>query len=169
MRRNVYGWDVTVRARLMRKRWTRGRFNRICNNYARSGKISFPGFVACPFAFFPPSQICDEPCPCPSLPFLPTLALSALERLPRTAEESAGEKKGVGYHKKGYPKQEPKILLKPCKNQTARSQQIFRFARGLTPRPQAKGQKLPTPPRHSHRGPLAEAPPLKASDRMPIL
>ena len=34
----------------------------------------------------------------------------------------------VGYRKKGYPKQEPKILLKPCKNQsrktTARSQQI---------------------------------------------
>ena len=59
----------------------------------------------------------------------------------------------VGYHKKGYPKQEPKILLKPCKNQTARSQQILRFARGLAPRPQAKDQKLPTPPRPSRRGP----------------
>ena len=63
----------------------------------------------------------------------------------------------VGYRKKGYPKQEPKILLKPCKNQsrktTARSQQILRFARGLAPRPQAKGQKLPTLPRPSRRGP----------------
>ena len=41
----------------------------------------------------------------------------------------------VGYHKKGYPKQEPKILLKPYKNQsqrrTTRSRQILRFARGL--------------------------------------
>ena len=55
--------------------------------------------------------------------------------------------RSVGYHKKGYPKQEPKILLSPCKNQTARSQQIFRFARGLAPRPQAKDQKLSTPPR----------------------
>jgi len=65
--------------------------------------------------------------------------------------------RSVGYHKKGYPKQEPKILLSPCKNQTARSQQIFRFARGLAPRPQAKDQKLPTPPRPSRRGPLTEA------------
>ena len=59
----------------------------------------------------------------------------------------------VGYRKKGYPKQEPKILLRPCKNQTARSQQIFRFTRGLAPSPQAKDQKLPTPPRPSRRGP----------------
>ena len=73
---------------------------------------------------------------------------------------SRGSGATVGYHKKGYPKQEPKMLLKPCKNQTARSQQILRFARGHASRPQAKGQKLPT---------LAEAPPRKASDGMPIL
>ena len=42
---------------------------------------------------------------------------------------------GVGYHKKGYPKQEPKILLKPCKNQsqrtTTRSRQTLRLAQSL--------------------------------------
>ena len=41
----------------------------------------------------------------------------------------------VGYHKKGYPKQEPKILLIACKNQsqrtTTRSWPILRFVRGL--------------------------------------
>ena len=56
---------------------------------------------------------------------------------------------GVGYRKKGYPKQEPKILLKPCKNQsrktTARSQQIS----PIRPRPCAEAscerQKAPRP------------------------
>ena len=53
--------------------------------------------------------------------------------------------------KRGTLSKKPKILLKPCKNQsrktTARSQQILRFARGLAPKPHAKGQKLPAPPR----------------------
>ena len=33
---------------------------------------------------------------------------------------------------------------------------FLRFARGLAPKPHAKGQKLPAPPRPSRRGPLAE-------------
>ena len=41
----------------------------------------------------------------------------------------------VGYHKRGYPKQEPKILLEPCNNQsrrtTTRPRPFLRFARGL--------------------------------------
>jgi len=51
----------------------------------------------------------------------------------------------VGYHKKGYPKQEPKRLLRPYKYQSRRTttgpRPILRFA----------------PPRPSRRGPLAEA------------
>ena len=51
----VVGCDATsadgtlfVCARLIRKRWTRGRFGRIRINYARS-KGNFPGFVSCLF------------------------------------------------------------------------------------------------------------------------
>ena len=84
---------------------------------------------------------------------------------------SRGSGATVGYHKKGYPKQEPKILLKPCKNQsqrtTTRSRQILRFARVLAPRPQAKGQKLPAPLRPSRQGILAETLSPRPSHRGP--
>ena len=44
------------------------------------------------------------------------------------------EKLLVGYHKKGYPKREPKKLLSPCKYQsqetTTRPRPILRFAQG---------------------------------------
>ena len=70
----------------------------------------------------------------------------------------------VGYHKKGYPKQEPKLLLKPCKNQSQRTTTRYRpnssIRPRLAPRPQMKGQS--PPPR---RGPLAEAPPRPARPR----
>ena len=70
----------------------------------------------------------------------------------------------VGYHKKGYPKQEPKILLKPCKNQsqrtTTRSRQILRLAQGLRRGLRRKAKALrpaealsPRPPR---RGPAPQ-------------
>ena len=62
----------------------------------------------------------------------------------------------VGYHKKGYPKQEPKRFLRPCLYQcqrtTTRSRLILRFARG----PHRKGlrRKADSSPR---QGPLTEA------------
>ena len=74
----------------------------------------------------------------------------------------------VGYHKKGYPKQEPKRLLRPCQYQsqrtTMRSRLILRFARG--PCNKGLGRKANSPP---CRGPLAEAPPHMASHGLPIL
>ena len=80
--------------------------------------------------------------------------------------------------RRGTLSEKPKILLKSCKNQsrktTARSQQIS----PIRPRPCAEAscerQKAPRPtealsPRPSRRDPLAEAPPRKALDGMPIL
>jgi len=65
---------------------------------------------------------------------------------------SSSEKLIVGYHKNEYHKQEPKILLKPCKNQsqrtTTRSRQILRLAQGLR-----RGLR---PPRPSRRGPALQ-------------
>ena len=57
----------------------------------------------------------------------------------------------VGYHKKGYPKQEPKMSLKPCKNQsqktTVRSLQNSPIrsrpcAEALSPRPRPKRLRM---------------------------
>ena len=77
---------------------------------------------------------------------------------------SRGSGATVGYHKKGYPKQELKILLKPCKNQsqrtTTRSRQILRLAQGLRRGLRRKAKALrpvealsPRPPR---RGPAPQ-------------
>jgi len=69
--------------------------------------------------------------------------------------------RAVGYHKKGYPKQEPKRLLRPCKYQsqrtTTRSRLIFRFARGPAHKPHARGQ-LSASPRPSRLRPRPTRP-----------
>ena len=66
----------------------------------------------------------------------------------------------VGYHKKGYPKQELKRLLRPYKYQSRRTttgpQPILRFAplrpilRFAPPRPSRRGRFSPRPPRRGN-------------------
>ena len=74
----------------------------------------------------------------------------------------------VGYHKKGYPKREPKKLLSPCKYQcqetTMRPRLILQFARG--PRRTASDE---VPTLRLAEAPSPEAPRRKASDKVPIL
>ena len=74
----------------------------------------------------------------------------------------------VGYHKKGYPKREPKKLLSPCKYQrqetTTRPRPILRFARG--PRRTASDE---VPTLRLAEAPSPEAPRRKASDEVPTL
>ena len=60
----------------------------------------------------------------------------------------------VGYHKKGYPKQEPKMLLKPCKNQSQKTIATSLQNSPIRSRPCAEASyERPKAPR---RCPLAE-------------
>ena len=71
-----------------------------------------------------------------------------------------------GYHKKGYPKQEPKMLLQPCKNQSQKTTARSLQNSPIRSRPCAEASyerpKAPRPveafsPRPSRRDLLAEA------------
>ena len=67
---------------------------------------------------------------------------------------SFGLSHSVGYHKKGYPKQEPKISLKPCKNQSQKTTARSLQNSPIRSRPCAEASyERPKAPR---RGPLAE-------------
>ena len=60
----------------------------------------------------------------------------------------------VGYHKKGYPKQEPKMSLKPCKNQSQKTTVRSLQNSPIRSRPCAEASY--ERPKAPHRGPLAK-------------
>jgi len=70
---------------------------------------------------------------------------------------------GVGYRKKGYPKQEPKRLLRT--SQISKPKDNHRVSADSPTRPKPASQRLSTSSRPSR----AEAPLCKASDGLPIL
>ena len=82
------------------------------------------------------------------------ISLLSVEQEIKSIAYTCGLCINVGYHKKGYPKQEPKMLLKPCKNQSQKTTARSLQNSPIRSRPCAEASyERPKAPR---RGPLAE-------------